>query len=83
MRKVSRRLRRFVLLAAAVCVVIGASAARAQTPFSVGAHFVAHRTPELGETLTGFGFLLNYSVYLPLISLEAERTVFRLRPRAT
>lgn len=76
MRKTSRHLRRLVPLAAMVCVACSARVARAQTPFSVGAHFVAHRTPELGETLTGYGFLVNYNAYLPLISLEAEANFF-------
>jgi hypothetical protein len=63
-------------LAAAICILSLAPFARAQTPFSAGAHFVAHRAPELGQTLTGYGFVLNYSFYLPLISAEAEVNIF-------
>ena len=76
MRKIPIFVRCAVALAAAACVLSLAPSARAQTPFSAGAHFVAHRTPELGQTLIGYGFVLNYSAYLPLISLEAEANFF-------
>lgn len=63
-------------LAAAICILSLAPSARAQTPFSAGAHFVAHRSPELGQTLAGYGFVFNYDAYLPLISVEAEINFF-------
>ncbi len=50
--------------------------ARAQTPFSFGVNFAAHRLPELGQTRAGYGLLLNYFAYEPFVSLEAAVNFF-------
>jgi hypothetical protein len=76
MKTISLLLRSSLAAAALICLLAAAPAARAQTPFSAGARFVAQRAPELGETLTGYGFVANYSAYLPFISLEGELNIF-------
>lgn len=63
-------------LAAVTFLLAAAPSAPAQTPFSIGAHFAAHRMPELGQTRVGYGFRFTYEAYLPFVSLDSEVNFF-------
>jgi hypothetical protein len=71
-----RLLRMACALALPAFLFIAAPAARAQTPFYVGAHIGGHRLSELDQSRFGYGFRLGYDAYLPFISLEAEVNYF-------
>jgi hypothetical protein len=75
--KLPARLPRLALVVfAAAWLPASPSAAQAQTPFSFGAHFAAHRMPEQGQVRAGYGFRATYAAYLPFVSGEAELNVF-------
>jgi hypothetical protein len=75
----SQKLLRFapaLALSAMVLFFCPAPPAHAQSPYSFGVNFAAHRLPELGQTALGYGLLFNYFAYDPFVSFEATVNFF-------
>jgi hypothetical protein len=68
---------RFACSLAALAWLSGAApSARAQTPFSIGAHVAGHRLSEQDQSRVGYGFRFTYEAYLPFVSLDSEVNFF-------